>query len=100
MSERHDRTCAACDHARHVGPRHDLQCWAQPPQPCFVGMEPSKLAGQPPRPVVIPVVAPTWPWYSCPKWEERKIDHPDLAVPTDAASEPLAANAPGSDQVQ
>jgi hypothetical protein len=71
---RSQRNCNNCDYSRTQGP--GLYCWVEPPEPCNLGLEPPKLQGQMPKPIIVPVIRPTFPWYCCPRWAMRTADHP------------------------
>lgn len=80
---RKDRNCSNCDFSRHAG-REGLHCWIDPPEPCTVAMQQPIIATGPPRPVIIPILKPTFPWYCCRRWEMRKPDHIDYQLQPDA----------------
>jgi hypothetical protein len=52
----------------------EYRCWARPPEPAVAMWTNS----QPPRPIVVAVMRPTWADYSCALWREMQPDHPDL----------------------
>jgi hypothetical protein len=91
-----DWVCGNCDHSllHRQGELTELRCHFNPPVPVPIGLQEPKLAGQYPRPVVIPVWPPcTLP---CSKWRAREPDHPDNR----GASKLPAQNAPSAEKVQ
>lgn len=75
---RAERACSNCDHSRQIG--NELRCWVDPPEPFIAHMAPASYEGGLPRPVVVPIQRPVWPYYCCKRWEVRWPDHPDLQV--------------------
>jgi hypothetical protein len=86
---RKERHCSNCDHSRAAG-KEGLNCCIDPPEPCQIGQAPPTIAGMPPKPIIIPILRPTFAWYCCSRWAARAVDHPDEnyeVVPTHEGTE-------------